>query len=103
MTAEPVQHFVEEAERAASSGEWRELPRLAGKVRDPEEQKERERRAAEWNRGRGKRVWVVRGGLQSLDPAYPTRGGNQSLGVVGEAREGDKGNLGEDGNIQYDV
>jgi protein N-terminal methyltransferase len=101
VLAEPVAHFIGEAHRAAAAGEWREIPRLSGKIRDEEEAKENARRVAEWNRGRGKRVWFVQAGLQSLDPAFPARG-HASEGIVGEARGGD-GELGPDTPVEYDV
>lgn len=103
VLAEPVGHFLSEAHRAAAAGEWRELPRLGGKIRDEAEAKENARRGAEWNKSRGKRVWFVQAGLQQLDPAFPVRG-NASDGVVGEAREGEAGALGDaEGSIEYDV
>lgn len=55
VLVEPVQKFVVEAQRQA--GEWRDVKN-------------------------GKRVWVIQGGLQTLDPANPA-GGGESLGVVG--------------------
>lgn len=55
VLVEPVEKFVVEAQRQA--GEWKD-------VRN------------------GKRVWVIQGGLQTLDPRDPPQGG-QSLGVVG--------------------
>lgn len=104
---EPVQKFVHEAHRSAASGEWRELPK-AGK--QPAEEgsemdkwKEDIRRVKESEEGRGKRVLCVQGGLQGFDPAYPLRGGT-GLGVVGEAREGDGVNLGEEEEeVTYDA
>lgn len=103
VLAEPVEHFLTEAHRAAAVGEWRELPRLGGKFRDEAEAKENARRTAEWKKGRGKRVWFVPAGLQQLDPAYPARG-NPAEGLVGEVREGEPGALGdEEGAIEYDV
>lgn len=103
VLAEPVAHFISEAHRAAAAGEWREIPRIGGKIRDEAEAKENTRRGAEWNKSRGKRVWFVQAGLQQLDPAYPARG-NAIEGVVGEAREGDAGSLGDaEGAIEYDA
>jgi len=103
VLTEPVEHFVSEAHRAASAGEWRELPRLAGKFRDPEEAKENARRVEEWKNGRGKRVWFVRTGLQQLDPAFPTHRG-ENVGVVGESRHGAAGKFGQDdAEVAYDV
>ncbi|TXT10659.1 hypothetical protein VHUM_02164 [Vanrija humicola] len=103
VLAEPVKHFIEEAERAASAGEWRELPRN-GRVRDEEEAKENARRVAEFNKGRGKRVWFSRVGLQQLNPAYPARGVEESSVVVGDALMGDEGAFGDaETAVQYDV
>lgn len=97
VVAEPVEHFVEEAYRAAVVGEWREMPRLVGKIRDEAEAKENDRRVAEFRKGRGKRVWAVRAGLQHLDPSFPVRGvNNSSVGVVGEARDGTVDHFGEE-------
>ncbi|BEJ12456.1 hypothetical protein CspHIS471_0209160 [Cutaneotrichosporon sp. HIS471] len=102
VLAEPVVHFIGEAHRAANSGEWRELPRLSGRVRDEAEAKEVARRTAEWKRSRGKRVWFVQAGLQTLDPAFPARG-NATEGLVGEALEGE-GVFGEgETAVEYDV
>ncbi|CAK9784627.1 DUF858-domain-containing protein [Cutaneotrichosporon oleaginosum] len=101
VLAEPVAHFIGEAHRAASAGEWRDIPRT-GKIRDEAEAKENARRVAEWNKGRGKRVWFVQAGLQTLDPAFPARG-NATAGLVGEAREGE-GVFGEpETAVEYDV
>jgi protein N-terminal methyltransferase len=103
VVTEPVEHFVAEAQRAASAGEWRELPRLGVKIRDEEEAKENARRGQEWKEGRGKRVWFVRNGLQALDPAFPTHRG-ESLGVVGESRHGAAGKFGQDdAEMAYDM
>ncbi|KAL1408882.1 hypothetical protein Q8F55_005696 [Vanrija albida] len=103
VLAEPVKHFLDEAERAASAGEWRELPRAGGRIRDEDEAKENARRIAEFNKGRGKRVWFTRAGLQHLNPAYPARGVEQHS-VVGEARVGDDGAFGDaETAVQYDV
>lgn len=104
VVAEPVEHFLEEAYRAASAGEWREMPRLAGRIRDAAEAKENERRVAEFKEGRGKRGWFVKAGLQQLDPAFPTRGTNEDLGVVGEALGGEAGGLGhEEQEMMFDA
>jgi protein N-terminal methyltransferase len=101
VLSEPVEHFIAEARRAASAGEWRDLPRLAGKIRDEEDAAENARRVAEHRAGRGKRVWFVRNGLQGLDPALPMYRG-ENLGVVGEAKV--KDNFGKDeAELQYDV
>lgn len=103
VLAEPVKHFIAEAHRAAAAGEWREIPRVGGKIRDEAEAKENTRRVNEWNKSRGKRVWFVQAGLQQLDPAYPARG-NAEEGLVGEAREGEAGALGDaEVAVEYDV
>lgn len=103
VVTEPVEHFVAEAHRAAAAGEWRELPRLVGKIRDEEEAKENARRVEEWKEGRGKRVWFVRNGLQQLDPAFPMHRG-ENLGVVGEARTPAPGGFGiDETEMQFDV
>lgn len=97
VVAEPVEHFLAEAERAATAGEWREIPRFA-KIRDEEEAKENNRRIAEWNKGRGKRAFFVRAGLQDINPAELGEGT-----LIGEAREGEPGALGTDGRMEFDA
>lgn len=84
---EPVEKFVEEARQSASSGQWRDLPIKSSKLSvagNEDQVKENERRIEESKTGRGKRVWIVKGGLQGFDPAYPIRNG-EDLGIVGEA------------------
>lgn len=97
VVAEPVTHFLTEAERSATSGEWRDIPRF-GKVQDEAEAKENTRRLAEWNKSRGKRVYFVQKGLQELDPAELGPGS-----LIGEAREGEAGVLGGEGKMEYDA
>ena len=74
---EPVDKFVREAMRSARDGEWTDLSRSSG------------------GKERKKRVWLVRGGLQSCEPRFPGRGG-ETVGVVGgsdglEAQAGPEG------------
>lgn len=88
---EPVKKFVEEAYQTAKDGQWRDLPKrdsasAGGKVK-----------------GRGKRVWFVKAGLQGCDPKFPAEGG-ESLGVVGEGHVGEEEEgFGGEGEITYDV
>lgn len=98
VVAEPVEHFLVEAERAATAGEWRDIPRFGVKIRDEAEAKENTRRLAEWNKGRGKRVYFVRAGLQELDPAELGEGS-----LIGEAKGGELGPLGGEGKMEYDA
>ncbi|KAK4689470.1 hypothetical protein P7C73_g638, partial [Tremellales sp. Uapishka_1] len=102
VVAEPVEKFIEEAKRQAQDGEWRDLPRLS-RARDEEERREMKRRVDESEKGRGKRAWFIKRGLQMFDPRNPGRDGN--LGSVGEKRIGD-GNTGwgeGDAQVEYDV
>lgn len=86
---EPVSKFVEEAYRTAKDGLWRDLPK-----RDPTQPPAK---------GRGKRVWFVKAGLQGCDPKYPAAAG-EALGVVGERHGGEEEpGFGGDGEITYDV
>ena len=86
---EPVDKFVREAYSSALDGKWRDLPKKG-------ETKEK-------GKGRGKRVWFVKAGLQGCDPKYPARGG-ESLGVVGERYSGEEEEgFGGEGEITYDV
>lgn len=55
VLVEPVDKFVRQAH--AQAGRWRDVQG-------------------------GKKVWVIKGGLQTLDPARPAEGG-ESLGIVG--------------------
>ena len=80
VVLEPVDKFVREAMRSARKGEWTDLPKLS---------KGEESR---------KRVWFVRGGLQSCEPRFPGDGG-ETLGIVGEPLDGE--GFGEE--IMYDV
>jgi len=109
VIVEPVEKFLREGMRAASAGEWRDLPSLRrsnGQTKSKADEMERERekemvrRIEESRKGRGKRVCFIRGGLQDLDPRSPASGGER-IGVVGEAREGDQ-KLG-DGEVVYDA
>ncbi|KAL7419230.1 hypothetical protein Q5752_006067 [Cryptotrichosporon argae] len=101
VLAEPVSKFVDEAHRAASAGEWRDLPH-ARRVRDDEAADEMRRRLREARAGRGKRVWIVKEGLQALDPARPGKG-RGTVGAVGDAI-GYKDDFGEIGaSVEYDV
>ena len=59
VLVEPVHKFV--ADAYAHAPQWRDLQQ---------------------DGDGGKRVWVIKGGLQTLDPAKPDAGG-ESLGVVG--------------------
>ena len=70
---EPVGKFLAEAKRSAAHGEWKDLP---------EDEKEE---TPKGKNNRGKRVWFVKGGLQSCDPRFPIKGG-ENEGVVGQAR-----------------
>ncbi|WVF70645.1 hypothetical protein IAT40_005438 [Kwoniella sp. CBS 6097] len=108
---EPVDKFVREAYRAASAGEWRDIPVLLengnnsnGVGVSEEMQKENKRRVEEYNKGRGKRVRIIKRGLQGLDPRYPGQDGEE-LGVVGESRggvtRGGCGNVGDE--VVYDT
>jgi len=108
---EPVQKFVEEAYRSAREGEWRDLPSVLKKEEEgtgrskegTERRKEMERRLEDGKRGRGKRIWFVKGGLQDCEPKFPGRGG-EGIGVVDEALSGGGGGFGqEDGEVVYDV
>jgi len=82
---EPVMGLLEEGMRSAEGGEWRDL------------------KLGEADKGREKRAWFVRGGLQGFDPRHPTRGG-EGVGVVGEARGGESGGFGQgDGGMMYDA
>lgn len=109
IVLEPVDKFIREAYRSAGSGEWRDLPKSR---KQPSEEgaemdrwKEDERKVDEAKRGRGKRAWCVKGGLQGMDPAYPTKGEKfESVGVVGESRIGEGADLGEeDSEVVYDA
>jgi protein N-terminal methyltransferase len=108
---EPVTNFIDEACRAARAGEWRDLPVIpasaAGGVEDEEgkaSRKEQERREKEAKKGQGKRVWMVQGGLQGFDPAYPVRReAAVSRGVFGR-NNGEKDRFGEEEQeVVYDV
>ncbi|ORY23610.1 AdoMet dependent proline di-methyltransferase-domain-containing protein [Naematelia encephala] len=84
ITVEPVGKFIDEGYRQGRDREWADLQR----------QKES---------GRGKRVWFVKGGLQTLDPRYPAKNG-EVVGVVGEARGGDTVAFGEaEAEVVYDA
>lgn len=62
VLTEPVDKFVREARKGAEG--WKDITKSR-------------------NRGEGgKRVWVIKEGLQGLDPARPAESG-ESLGVVG--------------------
>lgn len=65
VLVEPVHKFVADAYRQAPT--WKDL----------QQQQQQQQQGAG-----GKRVWVIKGGLQTLDPAHPDAGG-ESLGVVG--------------------
>ncbi|OCF32832.1 hypothetical protein I316_05468 [Kwoniella heveanensis BCC8398] len=111
---EPVDKFVKEAYRAASSGEWRDVPVLSSSDSSAgsnnvngaseELQKENKRRVDEYNKGRGKRVRIIKRGLQELDPRFPGQEGEE-LGIVGEPRggvtSGGCGNVGDE--VVYDT
>ncbi|WVQ97289.1 hypothetical protein IAU59_004400 [Kwoniella sp. CBS 9459] len=107
---EPVDKFVREAFRAASAGEWRDIPILSNiasasnGAMSEELQEENERRVEEYNKGRGKRVRIIKRGLQGLDPRYPGQEGEE-LGVVGESRgeiaSGGCGSVGDE--VVYDT
>lgn len=109
---EPVGHFIAEAQRSVKASEWRDLPVVAshGQVSGEDgaaERKEMQRRIEEGRKGRGKRVWMVKGGLQGFDPAFPVRKG-ESAGVYGEVRGegqvGEKGTFGEEEReVAYDA
>lgn len=115
---EPVSKFINEATRAAGAGEWRDLPVVSpltgakGKrgesYSDTEEgkaeRKEQERRVSELKEGRGKRVWMVQGGLQGFDPAFPVRReGASSKGVFGESCDAEDAFGEEEKDVVYDV
>ncbi|KAE8542940.1 hypothetical protein D1P53_001005 [Cryptococcus gattii VGV] len=111
ILVEPVGKFVSEAYRSAAAAEWRDLPSLESLPPKPstsveedkralEQWKEAKRRQDESKSGRGKRVRFVKGGLQSLDPESPGKGGEE-LGIVGEKRGGEGSLDGE--NMLYDV
>ena len=87
---EPVDGFIAEARRAAGAGEWRELP--AGPSHMSLDNEEMRRRRDEATKGRHKRVWFVKGGLQGCNPAYPAKGASD-LGVVGEAGHAGSGGI----------
>nr|XP_018998929.1 uncharacterized protein I203_08534 [Kwoniella mangroviensis CBS 8507]OCF62390.1 hypothetical protein I203_08534 [Kwoniella mangroviensis CBS 8507] len=101
---EPVDKFVREGYRAASSGEWRDLPIQNG---DDEEQKrrlEQQQRDTKDGKGRGKRVRFVKRGLQNLDPKYPVDDQAEEIGLVSSPRGEVNGEGGcmED-EVLYDV
>lgn len=117
---EPVEKFITEATRAAGAGEWRDLPlsvntggtgKTRGKKSDEvigkeekAEKAEMDRRRKELREGRGKRVWMVQGGLQGFDPAYPLRKeGSRGRGVFGERSEGADDFGEEEVEVVYDV
>lgn len=94
VLAEPVGKFVDEAKR--DSAGWWDLRQ--GKADTLERGS---------GKGRGKRVWLIKGGLQTLDPARPADGG-ESKGVVGvggggegEGLEGER--MEDGGEVVYDA
>ncbi|WVR06113.1 hypothetical protein IAU60_003143 [Kwoniella sp. DSM 27419] len=105
---EPVTKFVHEAYRAASAGEWRDLPRVGVKPTgddkvELEMWKELNRRVEATKAGRGKRVRIIKRGLQGLDPRFPGAADGEELSVVGEARLGE-GGCGQQGDeVVYDA
>ena len=107
---EPVDKFISEAVRAAGAGEWRDLPVLpaagAGGAGDEgkAERREIERRIKQQKEGSGKRVWMVQGGLQGFDPAFPLRReGSKTRGVFGANQAGGDAFGQEESEVVYDV
>ncbi|WWC58892.1 uncharacterized protein I303_101437 [Kwoniella dejecticola CBS 10117] len=84
---EPVDKFVREGYRAASSGEWRDLPSLTAEG-DDDAMKEQKRRLDEQQKwitegnGKGKRVRFIKRGLQGLDPRFPVDEQGEEIGLV---------------------
>ena len=102
---EPVGKFLQQALREVASGDWRDLPcppRKDANGMGRKKEKEMVRRIDEGSESRGKRVWFVKGGLQTCKPSYPSRGG-ESVGLVGEARGGSSGGFGGEGEVIYDA
>ncbi|WWD17619.1 hypothetical protein CI109_102060 [Kwoniella shandongensis] len=102
---EPVDKFVREAYRQAATGEWRDLPRVGTQPTGDDEMKieawkEDKRRVEEFKNGRGKRVRVIKRGLQGLDPKLPAEGGEE-VGIAGEKRQGEEGC--DEDEVTYDV
>ena len=64
--------------------------------------KEMKRRLDEARKGRGKRIWFVKGGLQGCDPIEPAAGA-EDLGVIGENHVGISEGFGGKGVVAYDA
>ncbi|ORX37456.1 AdoMet dependent proline di-methyltransferase-domain-containing protein [Kockovaella imperatae] len=102
VLVEPVQKFIQEGYANARAGKWRDIPAavtsdndMSGKGKGNQDLDEG------W---RGKRVWFLRGGLQTLDPLRPQVGAD-SLGVLGrsEGGESSEGFGRPEGEVVYDV
>lgn len=103
VLVEPVPKFVGEAVQHAKAGQWRDLPSSSAEKAD---EKNGLMGGDDRSPRRGKRVWFVKGGLQGLDPRFPTRRGDD-LGVVSSGDiEGESDGFGDPTRAEgvcYDV
>ena len=102
---EPVDKFVKEAWRSARDGEWRDLPKSSNTSQEigKKEHDEGKTRKDNFSKGRGKRVWFLKRGLQGCDPRYPQKEA-ESLGVVRENGQGEEcEGFDNEGEMIYDV